>query len=258
MNVNREVVDKMIQTIPPILGDSPFGLLMDDDGPHDPICFDEIQEAILNIDGSAEIKWGMSKLVIIAPSLKDIVIKIPFDGIYDFHYDDVYYQKKKSEHTYYDEHGEWDFHKFNSVKSKDKKNKTDYCAVEVEKYQDLFAIDLDIFVAETYLYDTMSNGIRVYIQEKAFSSEDDPEWSTRRSSANSGATARKWIDEESIPLESNWIGLCIDKYGEERTKEFLDYCNYKDPTLISDTHCGNIGYRMDGSPLIIDYSGFWD
>ena len=64
MNVNREVVDKIIQIIPPILGDSPFGLLMDDDGPHDPICFDEIQEAILDIDGNAEIKYGVSSLCI--------------------------------------------------------------------------------------------------------------------------------------------------------------------------------------------------
>ena len=91
MNFDKNVVDKIINTLPPILGDTPFGLLYDeDDGPQCPICFDEIQEQILNIDGEAEFRYGMSKLVIIAPSLKDIVIKIPFNGIYDKYEDDGY------------------------------------------------------------------------------------------------------------------------------------------------------------------------
>lgn len=258
MNVNKEVIDKMIQAIPPILGDHPLGLLMDDGGPQEPAYFEDIEEAILDIDGAAQIKYGMSKLVIVAPSLENIVIKIPFSGVYDFHYDDDYSYDEASDYVYYTDEGEWDFHEFNNVRSKDKKNKTDYCAVEAEKYQDLYSLDLDEFVAETHLYTELSNGIKVYIQEKALSSEDDPSWNTRKSSADSRATARKWVDEESIPLESNWIGLCIDVYGEDRTKAFLDYCNYEDPILISDTHCGNIGYREDGSPVLLDYSGFLD
>ena len=255
MNFDRDVVDKMINTIPPILGETPFGLLIDgDNGPENPICFDEIQEQILNIDGDAEFRYGMSKLVIIAPSLKDIVIKIPFSGVYDKYYDD--YDKSHKDITYFDEDlYEYDFSAFENARTKDK---ADYCTVEYEKYQKLKDLNFEIFVAETAFYTTLSNGIKVYIQEKAYSSEDDPNWSNRKSTQRSHNLARHWSEDEGITIDTEWVGLCIDKYGEKKTKEFLDYCNYKDPIIISDCHCGNIGYRMDGSPLIIDYSGFED
>lgn len=255
MNFDRNVVDKMINTLPPILGETPFGLLIDDDnGPENPICFDEIQEQILNIDGNAEFRYGMSKLVIIAPSLKDIVIKVPFSGIYDKYYDD--YNKQHKDIIYFDENlYEYDFSAFENARTKDR---TDYCAVEYEKYQKLKKLDLNIFVAETAFYTILSNGIKVYIQERAYSSEDDPNWNERKSSQRSHNLARRWSEDEGITINTEWVGLCIDKYGEEITKKFLDYCNYKDPIIISDCHCGNIGYRMNGSPLIIDYSGFED
>ena len=255
MKFDKSVVDKMINTFPPILGETPFGLLIDDDnGPEKPICFDEIQEQILNIDEDAEFRYGMSKLVIVAPSLKDIVIKIPFSGTYDKYYDD--YDKRHKDIIYFDEDlYEYDFSAFENARTKDK---TDYCAVEYEKYQKLKKLDLDIFVAKTAFYTILSNGIKVYIQERAYSSVDDPNWSERKSSQRSHNLARRWSEDEGITINTEWIGLCIDKYGEETTKKFLDYCNYKDPIIISDCQYGNIGYRMDGSPLIIDYSGFED
>lgn len=254
MNFDRNVVDKMINTLPPILGETPFGLLYDEDegGPQYPICFDEIQEQILDIDGETEFKYGISKLVIIAPSLKNTVIKIPFKGFYDKYEDDGY--NKHKDIVYFDENlYEYDFSAFENARTKDR---TDYCAVEYEKYQKLKDLNFEIFVAETAFYTTLSNGIKIYIQEKAYSSEDDPNWSSRKSTQRSHNLARHWSEDEGITINTEWVGLCIDKYGEEITKKFLDYCNYKDPIIISDCHCGNIGYRMDGTPLIIDYSGF--
>lgn len=255
MNFDKNVVDKMINTLPPILGETPFGLLYDeeDGGPTVPICFNEIQEQILDIDGEAEFKFGMSKLVIIAPSLKDIVIKIPFHGIYDKYYDD--YDKHK-DIVYFDEDlYEYGFTQFNSARVKDRSN---YCAVEYDRYQKLKKLNLDKFVAETAFYTTLSNGIKVYLQEKAYSSEDDPDWTERKSTQRSRNLARHWSEDEGITINTEWIGLCIDKYGEKKTKKFLDYCNYTDPVIIADCHTGNIGYRADGTPLILDFSWFED
>lgn len=253
MNFDENVVDKIINTLPPILGDTPFGLLYNsDEGPLNPIYFDEIQEQVINIDEKTEFRYGMSKLVIIAPSLNNIVIKIPFNGIYDKYEDDNYDEHKDIK--YFDNYlYEYGFTPFENARAKDK---TDYCAVEYEKYQKLKSLNLGIFVAETAFYTTLSNGIKVYIQEKAYSSEDDPNWSSRKSTQRSHNLARHWSEDEGITINTEWVGLCIDQYGEKETKKFLDYCNYKDPIIISDCHIGNIGYRTDGSPLILDYSGF--
>lgn len=257
MNFDRNVVDKMINTLPPILGETPFGLLIDEDdrsAPENPICFNEIQEQILDIDGEAEIKYGVSKLVIITSLLKDTVIKIPFQGVYYKHYDD--YDKKHKDIVYFDEDlYEYGFTPFSYARSKDR---TNYCEVEWERYKKLKKMNLDKFVAETAFYTILSNGIKVYLQEKAYSNKDDPNWTKRRSTQKSHNLARHWSEDEGITINTEWIGLCIDKYGEEKTKAFLDYCNYKDPIIISDCHDGNIGYRGDGTPLIIDYSGFED
>lgn len=254
MNFDKDVVDKMINLLPPILGETPFGMLMDDHGPKNPIYFDEIQEQILDIDGDADIKYGMSKMVIIAPSLKNIVIKIPFCGIYDMYYDD--YDRKYKNILYQDDDlCEYNFTFFDNARTKDR---TDYCAVEYEKYQKLKTLNLNNFVAETEFYTFLSNGMKVYLQEKGFSSEDDPNWQGRKSSQKSHNLAKHWSEDEGITINTEWVGLCIDQYGEEKTKEFLDYCYYKDPIIISDCHDGNVGYRMNGTPFLLDYSGFED
>lgn len=253
MNFDKEVIDKMINIFPPILGDDPFGLLMNEDGPLEPIYFDLIQKEICKIDKDAELKFGMSKLVIIAPSLIDVVIKIPFKGFYDAYCDD--YDFHNSDIVYFDKDDyEYDFSYFSYARSK--KDHSNYCQAEYEIYKKLKERDLDIFVAETQFYTTLSNGMPIYIQERAYSEEDDTSWINKKSSQHSKNLARQLSEDREIAVNQEWIGICIDRYGEKKTEQFLDYCAYKEPMILSDSHTGNIGYREDGSPLIIDYSGF--
>ena len=89
MNFDKYLVNQFINTLPDILNGMPFGLLVREGEPEEPIYYNELEENILNIDNEAEIKYGISIMVISAPSLEDIVIKIPFSGCYD-HYDDDY------------------------------------------------------------------------------------------------------------------------------------------------------------------------
>ena len=81
MFVKAEVVDsflKAISPLPPCLGsfdkvDTIVGL-------------DEMLFRLREIDSSAEIKFGVSKMAILANSLGNVVIKIPFKGTYDYSY----------------------------------------------------------------------------------------------------------------------------------------------------------------------------
>ena len=263
MNFNSHVVNKFINNISPILSRSPFGLLVKEGEPEEPIYYNEIEEKILDIDNGAEIRYGISKMVISAPSLRDVVIKIPFNGIYDFYYDDYLYPYDKDDYLYpYDKtditffDGEDHYYYYTQFNSAENNiNNSDYCATELEKYNTLKTFGLDNFVAKTEFYNT-SNNIRFYLQEKAMSMEED--FKKRRSSFKSKNTARQWIEDEMMTIDVEWAGMCIDYYGEELTKQFLDYCNYQDDIIISDPHMGNFGYRKNGEPIVIDFSGFAD
>lgn len=234
------IVDSFIQDFPQILSDKPFGLRIIEGEPNYPICFNELEESILQVDPKAEFRFGMSKYVITAPSLDNVVIKIPFSGTYDYYYDDDI-----DDVDYVDDNGmPYGFNFF---------QRKDYCKVEYEKYLELWYRNLDCFVAKTQLYTTI-NGINIFLQEKVVPYEDN--WHSRKPSAHSAKTADSWIQEELLALDSNWLANCIDLYGESKTKRFIDYCNYQDPDIISDLHSGNIGYRTNNTPVILDFSGF--
>lgn len=256
MTFDKNVVNNFVQVLPDIIGDTPFGLIMDSEGePEEPVYYDDIKNEICKIDSNAEFYFGISKMVIAAPSLGDIVIKIPFKGFYNYYCgeedfnDDLILSEDDILHIYDDV---YTFLAFNrAIRYKD-----DYCAVEELLYRDMYNKNIEIFVAETQYFTTLSNGLKIYIQEKVIPMADDEDFNKRKSSAHSKNIAKKWQDEDSIPLDVDWIGLCIDNYGESLTEAFLHYCNYTEPIVISDTHDGNIGYRLDGTPCILDYSGF--
>lgn len=54
-------------------------------------------------------------------------------------------------------------------------------------------------------------------------------------------------------FNDNWLCNAIDYYGFDFVKRFIDFC---DDNNITDTHNGNIGYRLDGSPCILDWAGY--
>lgn len=226
--------------------DKPFGLCLNESEIESPIYFEYLQDKILEIDEGTECHYGMSKFVISAPSLGDIVIKIPFSGTYDY-YDGVENDLKPKDistirNNYY--------YLYSPFYCKD------YCRVEYNKYKALWRKDLDCFVAKTQYYTTLPNDIPIFIQEKVIPNYDD--WHARKPSARSKDLAKRWIYEDVLALESTWLASCIDFYGEYKTKRFIDYCNKDDTDILADAHSGNLGYRKDNTPVILDYSNFID
>lgn len=228
----------------------PFGLLITNGEVEEPLFYHDFEKDILQKDEDANLKFGISKFVIV-PSQTNYVIKIPFSGIYEYYDDDMRYYEEEdlSQYTYtiYNDYPYF-YSQFSQVK--------DYCDLEFNKYQNLYKQNLDCFVAKTAFYTELSNKIKIFTQEKITPCIDD--WTDHKPTPHSKDLAKCWIKEDDCALEPNWLANCIDYYGEQKTKRFINYCYDEDPDILSDTHMSNLGYRPDGTPVILDFSGFQD
>lgn len=238
---NKNYVDKILKAIFPL--PECFGLICDDydDELED---YDFIKKEIQKIDPGAEVRFGMSKLVIIPSIEKNIVIKIPFNGVYN-------YEEPYDDEDYYTE-GEYIWKSFCYAPGSDK---TDYCLAECEKYQKLKSYGLHCFVAKTILY-KVYEGIRIFIQEKGIPETDA--CSNHTASLDSQKLAKELRNEGKFHyIRTEWIANCLDKYKEFKVKKFLEYCS-KDPDILADMHDDNFGYRKNGTPVLLDFSNYLD
>lgn len=184
-----------------------------------------VADVIAQLDGE---KWnyGATKFVIIPAQCK-YVIKVPFRG--EWGYDN-----------------ETDQSIFNDFVNED------YCCIEADIYDQIANRDISMMFAATSFYATTKSGMPLYIQEKIKETYDDCDHENHRSSRNSFEKAKELVKYSSFPAD--WIGVAIDYYGEAVVKHFLDYAE----TELSDMHSANFGYRFDGSPVVHDYSGYYE
>jgi len=225
MTIDYCLIDKILNAVFPL--PEQFGT---EDLDEEPTIFSEIRKKLKKIDRFTYLTYGVSKMVILSPKLS-VAIKIPFNGFYGYNYDA----------------DDFDWYPFQAAEGSDS---SDYCLTEYEKYQELKKVNLGCFVAETLFYKTIDN-INIFIQERVIPCKED-EFS-RTPSRRSLEIAKKLNFHRII-----WTAMCVDKYGEEKTKKFLNYCRTTDRSILADLHDGNIGYREDGTPVILDYSNFND
>ncbi len=235
-NFNLDLVNRFLDSIFPL--SECFGVTCSEEDGEDFTDRHIFEDAIGAVDPDAKLTWGMSKMVIDSPSL-DFVIKIPFNG----YYSETYYEDGDNDEL------EWcDFYEAPT------EDGYDYCLVEFEKFKELSKRGLSLFVANTIFYREIQN-FRVFLQEKVnpvfYSGDGIP-------SKVSKKIALKWKKEKGYhAIDSTWIANCIDYYGAKKTEKFLNYCYNEDYDIISDCHNGNYGYREDGSPALLDFSGFF-
>lgn len=234
MTFNQNLINKFLDAIFPLPKN--FGITVSsyEEEANDSII--EFETNVHAVDSEASVRWGISKIVIISPKLKDIVIKIPFNGYYDEGYEVVHWNN------------------FIWATGSDSK---DYCLAEYEKYKKLKIYNLDCFVAKTWYYKTI-DGVRVFLQEKAISINDSCNNDNIKPSKKSQDLADKWYEEDKFGINPEWIAICLDRYGKSRVERFLYYCENIDSDILEDAHCGNYGYRANGTPCVIDYSNFAD
>lgn len=173
---------------------------------------------------------GVSKFVFVLKEC-DWVIKIPFNGFYLNCWDE----------TTGDYNEEWS--PFNGA------NGWDYCNIELEKYEEVQSRGLECFFADTRYLCSDRNYHPIYIQEKVIPCSNDK---TKRTPSNK---ALEFVKNKSY-FNSTWVAIAIDFYGEEKVNQFLDYIMNIDPVIYGDLHDGNYGYREDGSPCLLDFSGW--
>lgn len=172
---------------------------------------------------------GATKLVII-PENRDYVIKIPFNGRYD--YGDFFYFEGACSDTC-----------------------DDYCSSEMHLYEEAKRMNLEKLFLPLELACEV-DGYPIYVQDKA---EEIDSW-------HSGAQGMKYSSEASRDRISQaykegtrffgpptWIASCLDTLGS--FEELERFSSFLDEEGITDLHEGNLGY-YDGHAVIIDYGGY--
>lgn len=200
-------------------------------GEDDTITYDIERQLDDVVDEDFFVASGVSKAVIVVDSLP-FVIKIPFNGYWDFDYED--------------EDGSPAFYEFTGASEY---RPDDYCEYELEKTESLKDSGYGVFVPDMeYLCD--ADGYAVYIQMKV-----QPLYevrSTMKPSRESLAKAKNY----SLSFIKEWIALAIDFYGEEFWNSFIQWATENEPDVLTDMHTANYGLDFDGRPVLFDISGF--
>jgi len=194
-----------------------FGLNEDDDWGGDlDFVVDQFKEEDIRYDN------GCSKFVIFLND--DEVVKIPFNG---YHY-------------YNDEDEEEGFCEFNN---------SDYCDIEAEIYQDAVVAGLSHFFAKTVFAGfTEKTHYPIYLSERVIPFEDK-DYESIKPSEDSVNKANNMITS----ISSRWLACAIDYYGQEEVSRLVDFIREE---RVGDFHAGNVGFRKDGAPVLLDYSGY--
>lgn len=211
----------------------------EDDGSFDTYFIEEQLKSFKDEYGEFDVRYGISKLVIIFEKLS-FVIKIPFDGLWYYEYEEdgdsgQYYSESRFEY-FCGASGDWS---------------NDYCAAEVNIIEAVKHFGYGTLVADET---TIGNfkGHNFYIQEKVMRS------TTSKARVPSEDSLRR---AESMKncfcyCSDSWRANVIDLYGMEFWESFVNWSDLNYPMILSDMHGGNYGYRYDGTPVMFDISGY--
>ena len=166
--------------------------------------------------------YGASKMVFYID--EKTVVKLPFQGLIDDEYDQI--------------DGEFIFREFEAG---------NYCQIEEEIYDAAIEEGLDMFFAGTRFGGFTANGYPFYISERV------QQYGGKTPSQNSLERADQMNMYSTGGFSRVWLAEAIEWYGEELVSRLIDFVDY---LHINDLTCGNAGYRADGAPVLLDYSGF--
>ena len=190
---------------------------VDDDG-CDTDCIDFVIDQI--DDSEVEYAYGATKFVLL---FDKEVVKIPFNGFYSWD----------------DENGIEVFDEFQYI--------SNYCETEASIYADAVAAGLEMFLASTKYAGRTSDGTPYYISERVEPFNSDSSSIVKASEDSRNKAKNYWF------ANGEWVAQAIECYGEEKVKAFEEFA---EDHSINDLHYGNVGYRQNGEPVILDYSGF--
>lgn len=185
---------------------------------------------------------GVSKVAILTKD-SSYVLKIPFNG--------TYFSKRDYESG--DDYEE--FEPFNHANNQI--NSWDYCETEAEAYELAEAKGLGKFFARTKRFGETKNGYPVYVQEKVIPSSQIEE--DNEIPLDILKYVRRIRNDIfwKLGCDSYWIANAIIVYGLEEVFKLCEFAE-EHPQFFSDMHDANYGYRLNGEPVILDYSNWND
>lgn len=185
---------------------------------------------------------GASKYILLNDDFS-FVIKVPFNG---------YWEQNYCEET--DEYSR--DYSFIDFEGSHFSPHNDYCAAETIIYDIMCEYAFDVFFAETKFFKNIDE-TPIYIQEKVIPYSSDKSKSFR--SIKTSKLAEKLANRRYISFPEAWIEAAICHYGKELTEAFIVYLSSDDDVaevIREDLHLSNFGYRENGEPCILDYSGY--
>ena len=190
-----------------------------------------LEEVYAQLDNDVETAYGASKFVIFLNEKE--VAKIPFNGSFFYGYDE--------ETGEYDEEPTFDWFET-----------PDYCDIEAAVYEDAVAEGVECFFAATKQAGVTKTQKPIYVSERVYSFYDEEKRDMHRSPSKDSL---KKAEEADTDFPYEWLARAYEFYGDELVNHFIKFI--KD-IGVNDFHTGNVGFRADGAPVLLDYSGFND
>lgn len=177
--------------------------------------------------GEWRCAYGATKLVIIMEE-EDFVFKIPFNSEWDsWKQDYIFFCGAPATSTW------------------------DYCEAEEERYDFAEEYGFSEYLAKTNIVYNTKNGVRIYIQPKCSVHSNHKTTSKRNRRVFS-----KWF-KGCLPIDdTQWLNTFVDCYGAYKLKQFLTFLLNED--WDDDLGSRNIGYTIEGKPVLIDYSSYME
>ena len=183
------------------------------------------------------IDYGVSKVVVI-PENYNWVLKTPLKG---------------KEYYSYDEEEEEDYISFEFYCNADAPDSSDYCWDELLRIQEAQQAGFGkLFPVTEFL--CKNNDRRYYLQEKVHPANSG----FKTNPSKESVTRARKMDAQFKYCSSEWRAAVIEYYGYDFWINFVNWDEKQCSRILTDMHHGNYGYRDDGSPVILDASGFDD
>ena len=186
-----------------------------------------IEDVYNQLGNEVDTAYGASKFVIFLN--ENEVVKVPFNGC--FWYDD-------------EAEGGYRFDEFNN---------NDYCATEVAIYADAVALGVEKFFASIKYCGSTIDHTPIYLAERVYTLFENATIRSKAKSSEDSLNRAKELKKEGAYFPIDWLARAIEWYGIDAINDLLAFIDLEH---INDFHDGNVGFRKDGSPVILDYSGY--
>lgn len=187
-----------------------------------------LKEVYSQLDDNVETTYGSSKFIIFLNEKE--IVKIPFNGHFFYKYDE-------------------ETNKYNEELLFDQFYVTDYCDIEAAVYEDAVAEGLECFFAATKWVGVTKTQKPIYVSERVYGFYNEE----KRNTCVPSKDSLKKAQEADTNFPYKWLARAYEFYGDELVNRLIEFI--KD-TGVNDFHGDNVGFRADGAPVLLDYSGY--